>query len=94
MDDLLAEGATAPLDSGAGFYSNVYIILNTLVVYDSYPILSDLIMICTCLLSDRYSNLLSKVIMLFSIDLKDVGNIFLLLSTTVIFTLCWATYTL
>ena len=47
------------------------------MVYDHYSTLNNLITICThllltCLLSNRYSNLFNRMIMFFSIDLKDV----------------------
>ena len=64
--------------------------LSILVVYDPYLVLIDLIAICTylllrCLLSDRYDNLFSKVIMTFLLISRMHIYILLLLSISFTF---------
>ena len=76
VDELLAKIAIQTWMYGAGFYSMHLWFQGTLLVYDQSSTLSSWIALCTyhlfrCLLSDRYSTLFSKVIIHFSIDLKD-----------------------
>ena len=63
--------------------------LCTLVVYDPYSILSNLINICTflflrCPLSNKYDNIFGKVILLFPLILRMFFCIFLLSGTIIV----------
>ena len=76
MNELVAKEVIEQSTSGAGFYSNLLLVLSILVVYNPYSTLSNSIaiymyLLLRCLLPDRYNNLFNKAIMFFSIDLKD-----------------------
>ena len=68
-------------------FNQIYLwYLSTVVVYDQYSVISDLITICmyqlvSCLLSDRFGNLLNKVNMLYPLILKMLNYIFLSILT-------------
>ena len=81
------------------FVQTYLLFLSTLVGFDPYSILTDLITICTFLIlrfpAIRYGNLFNLVIMLFLLIPRILIYIFLFLSiTVVVFTFCLATKTL
>ena len=43
VDEVFVEGVIEPLTGGARFYSNVFVFLGVLLVYDLYAVLGDLI---------------------------------------------------
>ena len=70
VDELLAKGATKSSTDSADFSSNVHVVPKHTAGYDPFSTLYNLTNICTylslrCVLSDRYDNLFSKVIIYF-----------------------------
>ena len=88
---LLAKVAIEPLAVLAFTLLSLWF-LSVLVVYDAYSALLDLIAICTyllstCLLSDKYDILFSRVKMLFLLISRMLIYMFLLLNITIAFSI-------
>ena len=95
VDELLAKGEMNFPLTVLAFTQMFLWFQSILLAYDTHLILIDLITICRylllrCLLSDRYSNIFSKVIMCFPLILRMPISLFILLSTITDFMVCVA----
>ena len=85
VDELLTKGAIEPSTGNAGFSSNIFVVPKNTCVYNLYSFLNNSILLSSCLLSDRYRNLISNVTVPSLFISRMLICIFLLLSDVIVF---------